>query len=94
MDKGMTDEEFKKAVNEGRRSTISTITIAVYKNPTDFPNKYVARSWLITGNRILVSRKIFIVRDNINDIRAAIPLDMTRMDRFENDPKCILETYI
>ena len=63
--------------------------ICVYKNPTDYPNKYVARLWGVDTPTTLVA-----VADSLEEIRAAKPPQMVIMQRQPNDDPVIVETWI
>lgn len=91
---GMTDEKFTKMVKHGQHAPALMIMVTVYKNPLDFPNKYVARLWFINKAYYWPSETTYIVRDDLNSIRVAIPNDMVNIGRKENDDPTILETYI
>ena len=91
---GMTDEEFTRAVNHGRGSKLLAIVVAVYDHPKDYPQSYVARVHIVGRGRHWPSPSIFIVRDTLEDVRAAIPAGMHRMNRSPTDDPCIVETYM
>lgn len=94
MGTGMTKQEFAKAVNHGRQSRMVALLITVYEYPKDFPDRYVARVHFITKEYSWPSSKIFIVKDTLDEVRAAIPAGMLRMNRSPEDDPCIVETYI
>lgn len=78
----------KFEANQLRKLTIPLITI--YKNPRDFPNKYVAR--LFDKH---FSTKYAIVKDSLEEIRTALPPTFTnKLERSENDDPVIVETWI
>jgi hypothetical protein len=63
--------------------------IAVYKNPKDFPDKYVARLFNFKH-----PTAIAVIGDNLPGIRSKIPGYMVRIDRHEIDDPVIVETWI
>ncbi|MDD3230899.1 MAG: hypothetical protein PHE09_17035 [Oscillospiraceae bacterium] len=63
--------------------------ICVYKNPADYPNKYVARLWDVDKPTTLVA-----ITDSFEEIRAAKPPEMVIMQRQPNDDPVIIETWI
>ncbi len=64
--------------------------IVVYKNPLDYPNKYVARLWGIKNN----ATNIVVIKDSLEEIRKAIPKGMQRLKATSKDDPVIVETYI
>ena len=63
--------------------------ICVYKNPADYPGKYVARVWDVDKPTTLVA-----IADSFEEIRAAKPPEMVVMQRQPNDDPVIIETWI
>lgn len=62
--------------------------ICVYKNPADYPGKYVARLWDVDTPTTLV-----VVADSLEEIRIAKPQQMVIMQRHPNDDPVIVETW-
>lgn len=91
---GLNDEEFAKTVNHGRNSKMVAVMIAVYDHPKDFLEYYVARVHFIGRGRHWPSPDIFIARAKLEEVRAAIPAGMHRMNRQPTDDPCIVETYL
>lgn len=94
MRSGMTDEEFAKIVNHGRDSKLIAVVVAVYDHPKDYPQSYAARVHIVSRGRHWPSPNIFIVRVTLEEVRAAIPAGMHRMNRQPTDDPCIVETYL
>lgn len=94
MGTGMTNQEFAKAVNHGRQSRMVALLVVVYEHPEDFPESYVARVYFVNKGRSWPSQEIFIVKDTLDEVRAAIPPGMFRMKRSSEDDPCIVETYL
>ena len=90
----MTNEEFAVAVNHGRNSKMVAVMVAVYDHPKDFPDSYVARAHFVDRGRHWPSPDIFIARAKLEEVRAAIPAGMHRMNRQPTDDPCIMETYL
>ena len=90
----MTNEEFAKTVGHGRNSKLLAIMVTIYEHPKDYPKSYVARVHIVGRGRHWPSPTIFIVRDTLEEVRAAIPAGMHRMNRSPNDDPCIVETYL
>ena len=80
-------ETFKKI----KLSTLVRVPIVVvYKNPKDYPDKYVARLWDIKNKATLC----VIVRDTLEQIRDAIPDNLTRISPTAKDDPVIVETWL
>ena len=63
--------------------------ICVYKDPADYPGKYVARLWDLQQPTGFV-----VVEDSLDEIRAAIPDGMVSFTRSGQDDPAIVETWI
>lgn len=63
--------------------------ICVYKNPADYPDKYVARLWDVDIPTTLVA-----LADSLEAIREAKPAEMVILQRQDNDDPVIIETWI
>ena len=63
--------------------------ICVYKNPADYPGKYVARLWDVDKPTTLV-----VLANSLEQIRAVRPPEMIIMQRQINDDPVIVETWI
>lgn len=96
MNAGLTNDEFCQLINSGRKSRMASIIVTVYDHPQDFPHGYVARAHIIahSGKAAYASQMIYIGRETIEEVRAAIPPDMVKMVRHPQDDPAILETYI
>ena len=103
MNTGLTNDEFRRLINNGRRSYRVNVIVTVYDHPQDFPNGYVARAHIVAQNRYGVmgcgksayaSPTIYIARETLDEVRAAIPDDMVKMIRHPQDDPVIIETYV
>lgn len=68
----------------------------VYKNPKDYPGKFVVREWRTSCSKIAIfadSEPLAVV-DNLVEARAAIPNDTVLIDRDELDDPVIEEIWI
>lgn len=70
-----------------KQTTMPIIT--VFKNPADYPGKYVARVFDVDKPTNLAA-----VADTYEELVAAIPSGMVRMERNEKDDPVIVETWI
>ena len=96
MNAGLTNDEFCQLINSGRKSRMASVIVTVYDHPRDFPHGYLARAHIIAhdGKAAYASQMIYIGRETIEEVRAAIPPDMVKMVRHPQDDPAILETYI
>ena len=96
MNAGLTNDEFCQLINSGRKSRMASVIVTVYDHPQDFPHGYVARAHIIVhgGKSAYVSPMIYIGRETLDEVRAAIPPDMVKMIRHPQDDPVILETYV
>ncbi len=71
-----------------KQSTMPIIT--VFKNPTDYPDKYVARVFDITRPTNLAA-----VADTYEELLEAIPTrQMVRLERSPKDDPVVVETWV
>ncbi|EAR66213.1 hypothetical protein B14911_10777 [Bacillus sp. NRRL B-14911] len=63
--------------------------IVIYKNPSDYPGKYVARLFDLTQ-----PTKYFIARDSHQEIKLVIPSYMNKLERNQFNDPVIIETWI
>jgi len=61
----------------------------IYKNPLDYPNKFVARKWLNNN-----PTKTMYIEDTLDDIRKKIPQNLFNLHRMPNDDPKIVEVWI
>lgn len=73
------------------------IGATIYRNPREFPGKYVARVWRATRRRLLPYARPLAVVDTLDEARAAILLrypDLFNIGRENGDDPVILESYV
>lgn len=63
--------------------------ICIYISPEDYPRKFVARLWDLDE-----ATRYIAVAETLDAIRGSIPEGMIRFCRDQNDPPCIVETWI
>lgn len=63
--------------------------ICVYRHPSDYPQKYVARLW-----RMRRPMRTIALADTLQAIRQAKPPEMVALARQETDDPCIVEVWI
>lgn len=93
---GLTNDEFCRLVDGARETAMATVIVTVYDHPKDFPHGYVARMNISAngGKTTYVPPTIYIGRETLDEVRAAIPPDMVKMMRHPQDDPVILETYV
>lgn len=64
--------------------------IVVYKSPSDYPGKYVARLWDV-HNR---PTRYAMIKNSLEDVRKGIPETMTRLGPAAKDDPVIIETWL
>ena len=96
MNAGLTNDEFCRLVDSARVNLMATVIVTVYDHPYDFPYGYVARMHISAhdGKTKYASPMIYVGRETLDEVRAAIPPDMVKMIRHPQDDPVILETYV
>lgn len=84
---GLEDEQFFRNTIKEHNEKIKLIV--VYNNPSDHPNKYVAR--IFENNK---PTNKFIIKDTLDEIHKLIPHIYTRMPADECDNPVVEETWI
>lgn len=63
--------------------------IVVYKKPSDYPDKYVARLWNLDK-----PTEVVIIKDTLAEVRSVIPAGFFRLAPSVGDDPVIVETWI
>lgn len=63
----------------------------VYERPTDYPEGFVARLWIVTN--IAMATQTHYVASSLDEVRAFLPRGLTCMPRNELDDPAIVETW-
>lgn len=66
----------------------------VYFNPLDFPGKYVIRKQIAGRETVLAAPEPLIVGSSLDEVRAALPDGLTRLDRSPSDVASIVEVWL
>lgn len=67
----------------------------IYKNPSDFPGRYVVRRWVVTaGGGMLAETVPMAVENNLFDARKRIPLGLSMLSRNPEDDPVIVEVWL
>jgi hypothetical protein len=64
----------------------------IYKNPKDYPDKFVVRFWVVESGSINPGPLICLV-DTIEDARSSIPTNVVKMPVFKDDDPVIEEVW-
>lgn len=64
----------------------------IYRNPVDYPDKYVARMFVTLPKG--TPTNLVIVADSLDAVRAELPAGLVCIKRDEDDPLQIVETWI
>lgn len=63
--------------------------IVIYRNPSDYQGKFVARLWDMQSPTNLV-----VVKDTLEQIRKAIPPKFVKLERATDDDPNIVEVWL
>lgn len=66
------------------------ITYCIYKNPSDYPDKFVVRRW----DGLTPETLPLMVSDTLDEARIVIPVGLTKIGRHDTEDISILESYI
>lgn len=64
----------------------------IYKNPRDYPNKFVLRACVIGPRGVQPVEGVCVV-DTLDEARARVPEGLVRLPRFANDDPVIVEVW-
>lgn len=68
---------------------------AIYKNPRDYPGKFVTRRWVVLpGGEVRADSDPRTVANNIAGARAAVPRGSILLNRHPLDDACIVEVWL
>jgi hypothetical protein len=65
----------------------------IYDHPSDYPNHFVVRKWLIRGDKPIPTDWIRASK-SLKVVRKYIPFDRVRIERSIEDNRYILESWI
>lgn len=89
----VTREEhyFKSPIENALKNHFMPV-ISVYKNPKDYPKKYVARLHIVNAQGGSPTSYVFIA-DTLREVEEARPKDLTAYGRFPDDDPCIIQSW-
>lgn len=67
---------------------------AIYKNPSDYPDRYVLRRWLVTDGGFVSDKHPMAVWSNLEEIRGEIPKGKVNIGRKPEDDPVIVEVWV
>lgn len=67
---------------------------AVYRDPRDYPKKYVTRRWSLSARGLIPDRDPLAVVESLESARAVVPGGATRVVRQVPDDSAIVETWL
>jgi hypothetical protein len=65
----------------------------IYDHPSDYPESFVVRQWVVSGDHVLVS-PVAQLAETIEAARAKIPLGRVKLKRTPDDDPVILEVWL
>lgn len=65
----------------------------IYKHPSDYPGKYVARRFDVSAGGVVGTDNLFVEKD-YNKLLGMLPLGLHCLPRDENDDPNIVETWL
>jgi hypothetical protein len=65
----------------------------VYDHPTDFPNHFVVRHWIIGAGSAKPTDRC-VIGKTLDEVRTAIPAYYVRLERSPEDEPQILESWV
>ena len=83
------DKDTARDIHE--RAAGHGILWAVYRYPSDYPDKFVARPFKTLG--CVRALPVHLEADTLEALRALLPLDLMRLERIADDDPVIIETW-
>jgi len=65
------------------------ITWTIYKHPSDYPDEFVARKFILDKPTSEIKTS-----DTIETLRLLLPMGLTRIERSDDDDPVIVETWM
>lgn len=81
-------------VSTSRTGPVQAFVVwAVYRHPSDYPTKYVARRWFVHHGQTQPDLGV-LMADDLDGVRRMLPPGLMRMRPFPNDDPAIVETWM
>ncbi len=74
------------------KSSAGLIVWTIHRHPSDFPDKYVARAYVVSAGKVQPSAT-YNVRDTHEAARASLPQGLINLGRMPEDTSTIVETW-
>jgi endonuclease V-like protein UPF0215 family len=85
-----SEDKVVKSFDLNRFSKLTRIPlICVYRSPSDYPGKYIARLWDVDR-----PTNVIAIAESLEEIREAKPAEMAILQRYPSDDPVIVETWI
>lgn len=65
----------------------------VYHNPRDFPGQHVIRKQTAGRGTVAIAAKPLVMR-TLEEVRAALPAGLVRLERDPGDDPCVVEVWV
>jgi hypothetical protein len=65
----------------------------IYDHPIDYPGTFVARKFVIDGEKVTVTNEIIIAL-TLESVRDMLPPGLYRLNRLEDDDPKIVEVWV
>lgn len=69
------------------------IQYAIYDHPSDYPDSFVVRKWIIEDGKILPGELVGKA-DTLSEARNLVPDGLFRINRFEQDDSVLTEVWL
>ena len=66
----------------------------IYRNPRDYPGKFVCRKWLLTDGKPVPMAQPTSVSNSLEEVRAKVPKGLFRMARGPLDDVAVWEVWL
>lgn len=74
-------------------SVTPLIVWTIYRNPSDFPGKYVVRAYVV-GSGCVTAASTHHVRNSLDSARSTLPANLVNLGRAIHDSPAIVETWV
>ena len=68
--------------------------ITIYNSPTDYPNKFVSRMFVLDKNNRVVRTRYIILGKTLEEVREKAIINRASIETSKLDDDCIVESWI